>query len=183
MYGHLRKRGVGNSSSEQRRRFCFGGSMYEMRPMVGFKLLNRQFDKAVLRAIFEHESECKSLVKLPKHPSTWGWASRSELAKRMGFTNMDKTLSRKIRKSFLWLEEQGYLKHHDINQPGKKNGATRFLIVFWVFRVMATAIKDFSRTKEVKAFSRTEPIRKQIGGLLDRASNLGMNNLCLSTSL
>lgn len=136
------------------RRSFFGGSMYEIRPMVGFKLLNRQFEKSVLQAIFQHESECKSLVKLPKHPSTWGWASRVEIAKRMGYKSCNKTLSRKIRAAFLWLEEQGYLKYYDINEPGRENGATRFLIVFWVFRILDTTIQVFSRTQS-KETSRT----------------------------
>lgn len=131
--------------------------MYQLRPMVARKLDNRLFDLSVLKAIFAHETEHKSLIKLPEHPSTWGWASREEIAKRMGYSTMSKTLSRKIRDSFLWLEEQGYLKHFDVNAVGNKRGATRFLIVFWVFRFVAQARRVFSRTK-AKATSRTPEI-------------------------
>ena len=126
---------------------------YEFRPMVSFKLMNRQFELSVLRAIFDHESNCKSLMGLPGHPSTWGWAARSTLARRMGHGPMSKSVSRKIRRAFLWLEDRGYLKHVDVNQVGDKHGATRFLVAFWVFRVVAQAREVVSKAFE--AFSRT----------------------------
>lgn len=126
-----------------------------MRPVVHVKLLSRPFEYQVLRAIFSHENQCKSLLKLPDHPTTWGWASRQEIASRMGHNIVSKSLSRKIRKAFLWLEEHGYLRHTDVNEPGKKLGATRFLLAFWMLKLIETARGVSSRTSEVKVSSRT----------------------------
>lgn len=129
-------------------------NQHEFRPMVIYKLNNRSFELSVLRAIFEHESECESLVKMPAHPSSWGWASRSEIAKRIGHKHISKSLSRKIRKAFLWLEDHDYLKHADINEPGMNpddaHGATRFLIAYWVFKAL-----DLTRRVVSKAFQET----------------------------
>lgn len=133
--------------------------MYEIRPMVGFKLLNRQFDKAVLRAIFDIENENNSLVKLVDHWKCWGYASRKDIAAKMGYSILDKKLSVKIRASFLWLEAQGYLKHEDINKPGmdpdRAYGATKFLLAFWVFRILSAGLKIEESFRAVKASFRT----------------------------
>lgn len=74
----------------------------------------------------------------------------------MGHNIVSKSLSRKIRAAFLWLEEHGYLRHADVNEPGKKLGATRFLLAFWMLKLIETARGVSSRTEsESKAFSRT----------------------------
>lgn len=109
---------------------------YEIHPMIRVKLINRHFELLVLRAIFAQENECRSLFKLPEHPTTWGWVSRTEIASRMGFPTLTKTLSRKIRKAFVWLTICGYLKYWDVNQPGNCNGATRFLLAFFIMRLV-----------------------------------------------
>ncbi len=129
---------------------------YQMHPVVQKKLLGRLLEYAVLKAIFAHQNDCKSLVKLPKHPSTWGWVVRAEIARRMGFITLTKTLSRKIRKAFIWLEEKGYLKHFDVNKVGNLCGATRFLIAFWI--LVERALPDpgvLLGHRQSKATSRT----------------------------
>lgn len=131
---------------------------YQMHPVVQKKLLGRLLEYAVLKAIFEHQNSCKSLMKLPKHPSTWGWVVRAEIAHRMGFRECNKTLSRKIRKSFLWLEEKGYLKHFDVNKVGNNKGATRFLIAFWILKVVVEAAAGVLlglKPKDLRDTSRT----------------------------
>ncbi len=127
--------------------------------MVGFKLLNRQFEKSVLRSIFEIQNENKSLVKLVEHWACWGYASRIDIAGRLGYTACDKKLSRKIRDAFLWLEDHGYLKHKDVNEPGmdpdRAYGATKFLLSFWVFRTLSVCVTIRESFKAVKASFRT----------------------------
>lgn len=163
---------------------------FEFRPMVRFKLANRDFDRRVLKAIFDQENENHSLLKLPGRPSTWGWASRWDIAHRMGFNvgtkkepRLSKSISRKIRKAFLWLEDKGYLKHADVNKSGMdKNhltGATRFLLAFWLFRIVTAVGRVVSKTLNKKATSRTPDSEKKIGGMKERMLEMGLNPLCL----
>lgn len=131
-------------------------SVFEFRPMMLYKLNNRLFDWKVLKAIFDHEQECGSILAFAEHPTSWGWATRNEIAKRMGYGRCSKVLSVKIRDSFLWLEEHGLLKHADVNVPGKKYGATRFLIAFLVFRAVSQIRAVVS--KESKDTSRNDAL-------------------------
>lgn len=130
---------------------------FELRPMVRFKLTNRIFEFEVLRAILEIENDHGSVLGLPGHPTTWGWGPREDLARIMKFPELTKSLSRKIRRAFLWLESIRILRHQDVNEPGQKNGATRFLLAFWVFRIVSDLAAPMARvfSKAVLEVSRT----------------------------
>lgn len=181
--------GAASKSSDGTRESILSKPKYNMLPVVHVKLLSRPFEHQVLKAIFNAENDNRSLLKLRKHPTTWGWASRWEIAHRMGFSvgtradkhPISKSLSRKIRRAFLWLSEKGYLKYHDVNKPGMnpKNleGATRFLLAFWMLKVVADAIAGTLLGLKATALmdtSRTPMEQVPYGGLYDRAGGLSI---------
>lgn len=127
--------------------------MFEFSPMVTYKLLNRTFDLNVLRAIFTIQNQRGSLIGLPAHPTSWGWASRRDIARLMGHRVLTKSLSRKIYRAMVWLTAKGYLRFKSINTPGNFRCATLFLIAYWVFRQASESMRVVCN--EVKALCRT----------------------------
>lgn len=130
---------------------------YELCPVMQVKLGNRPFEYQVLKAIFEGLAEFGKLKAFPEHPSNWGFVPRVTIARALGFPRLTKSLSRRIRRAFLWLEKLGYLGHHDVNVPGKKWGATRFILALFVYRVVQKAVAVLGPvfSKDSKASSRT----------------------------
>ena len=154
-------------------RLCFsiheGGAVdYRLQRAVYIRLLNRGFEQRVLQAIFDHEKEHRSLMAFPNHPIGWGWVSRKEIARRAGYPECPKTLSRKIRQALIWLPGEGYIRFKDVNIPGKKHGATRFLILFRFIQVINRLVENskrgLSRTlRKIMETSRTKKLERPPG--------------------
>lgn len=133
---------------------------YELSPMIRVRLMNRQFEYKILKAIFQGLAEFGKLKAFPEHPTNWGFVNRTRIAKLAGYPRMTKKLSRNIRRAFLWLEEHEFLAHFDVNKPGKAWGATRFILALFVFR-LAVRMEPMARTvfsKESMDTSRTETL-------------------------
>lgn len=130
---------------------------HELSPMIRVRLANRLFEYKILKAIFQGLAEFGKLKAFPEHPTNWGFVNRAKIARLAGYPRMTKKLSRNIRKAFLWLEDHGFLAHFDVNKPGAKYGATRFILALFVFRLVCR-IDPVLRTvfsKESKDTSRT----------------------------